>query len=158
MCIRDSYQAESSAPLCFPCSPGKTQSVRGQRSCEKCADGKYQSEAGQTTCDTPDRTRVAVDGVAAIRIPPGFEAVGCDSRVCTAYEKCQSGYFSDFSDDGRPKCKKCVDADKYGPGYESPDGSSTCTACPKGRYLEDCLLYTSPSPRDLSTSRMPSSA
>ena len=25
-------------------------------------------------------------------------------------------------------------------------------------YLWDCLLYTSPSPRDLSTSRMPSSA
>ena len=25
-------------------------------------------------------------------------------------------------------------------------------------YLNDCLLYTSPSPRDLSTSRMPSSA
>ena len=24
--------------------------------------------------------------------------------------------------------------------------------------LDDCLLYTSPSPRDLSTSRMPSSA
>ena len=27
-----------------------------------------------------------------------------------------------------------------------------------GGYLYDCLLYTSPSPRDLSTSRMPSSA
>jgi len=27
-----------------------------------------------------------------------------------------------------------------------------------GRRLKDCLLYTSPSPRDLSTSRMPSSA
>ena len=27
-----------------------------------------------------------------------------------------------------------------------------------GRILGDCLLYTSPSPRDLSTSRMPSSA
>ena len=26
------------------------------------------------------------------------------------------------------------------------------------RQTEDCLLYTSPSPRDLSTSRMPSSA
>ena len=25
-------------------------------------------------------------------------------------------------------------------------------------YSKDCLLYTSPSPRDLSTSRMPSSA
>ena len=29
---------------------------------------------------------------------------------------------------------------------------------PKAAYLESCLLYTSPSPRDLSTSRMPSSA
>ena len=29
----------------------------------------------------------------------------------------------------------------------------TCAGLPK-----DCLLYTSPSPRDLSTSRMPSSA
>ena len=31
----------------------------------------------------------------------------------------------------------------------------------KNRYIalsDDCLLYTSPSPRDLSTSRMPSSA
>ena len=28
----------------------------------------------------------------------------------------------------------------------------------KVRQLESCLLYTSPSPRDLSTSRMPSSA
>ena len=27
-----------------------------------------------------------------------------------------------------------------------------------GQLLKDCLLYTSPSPRDLSTSRMPSSA
>ena len=27
-----------------------------------------------------------------------------------------------------------------------------------GKFLEGCLLYTSPSPRDLSTSRMPSSA
>eukprot|EP00829_Urostomides_striatus_P008667 TRINITY_DN19529_c0_g1_i1.p2 TRINITY_DN19529_c0_g1~~TRINITY_DN19529_c0_g1_i1.p2 ORF type:complete len:111 (+),score=45.36 TRINITY_DN19529_c0_g1_i1:64-396(+) len=27
-----------------------------------------------------------------------------------------------------------------------------------GTQLQDCLLYTSPSPRDLSTSRMPSSA
>ena len=31
-----------------------------------------------------------------------------------------------------------------------------CTDDPD--YLSDCLLYTSPSPRDLSTSRMPSSA
>ena len=29
---------------------------------------------------------------------------------------------------------------------------------PEGRSFYSCLLYTSPSPRDLSTSRMPSSA
>ena len=29
---------------------------------------------------------------------------------------------------------------------------------PRYKDLRDCLLYTSPSPRDLSTSRMPSSA
>ena len=32
------------------------------------------------------------------------------------------------------------------------------TAMPKERLDKSCLLYTSPSPRDLSTSRMPSSA
>ena len=30
--------------------------------------------------------------------------------------------------------------------------------CPNGVYREDCLLYTSPSPRDVEESRMPSSA
>ena len=32
------------------------------------------------------------------------------------------------------------------------------TGFPVGESFETCLLYTSPSPRDLSTSRMPSSA
>ena len=46
--------------------------------------------------------------------------------------------------------------------------SLTCSHCAnfhknvypelKKEYLDTCLLYTSPSPRDLSTSRMPSSA
>ena len=35
-------------------------------------------------------------------------------------------------------------------------GVAACGADPK--VLTSCLLYTSPSPRDLSTSRMPSSA
>ena len=83
ICPEGYYQAESSAPLCFPCSPGKTQSVRGQRSCEKCADGKYQSEAGQTTCDTPDKTRVAVDG--------GEADGGVETSVCGAVVVVASG-------------------------------------------------------------------
>ena len=32
------------------------------------------------------------------------------------------------------------------------------TAAEGGGHIKNCLLYTSPSPRDLSTSRMPSSA
>ena len=37
-------------------------------------------------------------------------------------------------------------------GQDSPDSEQI------DRLINDCLLYTSPSPRDLSTSRMPSSA
>ena len=33
-----------------------------------------------------------------------------------------------------------------------------CSNDPLTGWYRDCLLYTSPSPRDLSTSRMPSSA
>ena len=33
-----------------------------------------------------------------------------------------------------------------------------CAVCPLNTLFNHCLLYTSPSPRDLSTSRMPSSA
>ena len=39
-------------------------------------------------------------------------------------------------------------------GFETSDDGST----EKSGYFVGCLLYTSPSPRDLSTSRMPSSA
>ena len=37
-------------------------------------------------------------------------------------------------------------------------GSEHQITAPEGTGSIDCLLYTSPSPRDLSTSRMPSSA
>ena len=41
------------------------------------------------------------------------------------------------------------------------DGNTFCVVqvvVDRNRWTKDCLLYTSPSPRDLSTSRMPSSA
>ena len=37
-------------------------------------------------------------------------------------------------------------------------GVEICKNLKKDNKFNDCLLYTSPSPRDLSTSRMPSSA
>ena len=47
-------------------------------------------------------------------------------------------------------------ADLYADHIKNPD----CLALfgPRFAVVRDCLLYTSPSPRDLSTSRMPSSA
>ena len=55
------------------------------------------------------------------------------------------------------RCFTCDDEDKYGKGGQYTKNMHAglrdhqCTVKP-------CLLYTSPSPRDLSTSRMPSSA
>ena len=47
-------------------------------------------------------------------------------------------------------------------GFSSPRSSMMMAPPPEPQiteqYEETCLLYTSPSPRDLSTSRMPSSA
>ena len=63
-----------------------------------------------------------------------------------------------------------IGADKYEAGEKTKDGRSKAgwkmvRALADDDFLEaltefpkDCLLYTSPSPRDLSTSRMPSSA
>ena len=42
--------------------------------------------------------------------------------------------------------------------YEKRNGGYTRIIKAGFRYGDNCLLYTSPSPRDLSTSRMPSSA
>ena len=47
-------------------------------------------------------------------------------------------------------CHRAIRSDGRIGGYSAKGGLS--------RKLELCLLYTSPSPRDLSTSRMPSSA
>ena len=59
-----------------------------------------------------------------------------------------------------------IDANFAGNSKDACSGSGACWAYIKtwfnrfmyGMYPNACLLYTSPSPRDLSTSRMPSSA
>ena len=61
--------------------------------------------------------------------------VTCDVCGCGCYEE---SYLYDDEMDICPRCFKL-------------DAKSS-------QQYEDCLLYTSPSPRDLSTSRMPSSA
>ena len=59
----------------------------------------------------------------------------------------------------KPNCVQCTATyramDKAGLSYETVDISLDAQAL---EQVKSCLLYTSPSPRDLSTSRMPSSA
>ena len=57
--------------------------------------------------------------------------------------------------------KQCYDADatpSYGTDTLEQFFERVAREGMAGQDLGDCLLYTSPSPRDLSTSRMPSSA
>ena len=42
--------------------------------------------------------------------------------------------------------------------YNNMTGGADIAVDRVAEHISDCLLYTSPSPRDLSTSRMPSSA
>ena len=107
---------------------------------------------------------------------------GCDSlTTCTnnvgadpTCGACPSGY----SGDGDTGCTDVNECDTNNGGCDSLTtctnnlgADPTCGACPSGysgdgdtgctdinECATNCLLYTSPSPRDLSTSRMPSSA
>ena len=55
-------------------------------------------------------------------------------------------------------CRQPKNHKKKCSSYDWERGLGTCHNCNKSFQLHTCLLYTSPSPRDLSTSRMPSSA
>ena len=89
------------------------------------------------------------------------------------YEEFEEKTYSECSGDIKIMSILNLDSDHMWPeaGYNKDTGVSSYTnfgSCvediqsdlnaPKCYRSNDCLLYTSPSPRDLSTSRMPSSA
>ena len=55
-----------------------------------------------------------------------------------------------------PRSTPVIDGDRV--FILSPEGMLRCLQCVDGKQVWDCLLYTSPSPRDATLSRMPSSA
>ena len=60
------------------------------------------------------------------------------------------------------RSKNLIPVVLYGPDYKSglagTVAAKTIAPVANGGHRETCLLYTSPSPRDISGSRMPSSA
>ena len=54
--------------------------------------------------------------------------------------------------------KHFMTREKFYPTLFVPSKRKTKYKTLEGDYVESCLLYTSPSPRDLAVSRMPSSA
>ena len=123
-----------------------------------------------TTCD---------DGNASTTNDVEDGNCNCEGTACpTAGTACDDGNASTINDmeDGNCNCAGTVpncptagtdcDDNNASTINDKEDGNCNCegTACPAaGTACDDgnastCLLYTSPSPRDLSTSRMPSSA
>ena len=78
--------------------------------------------------------------------------------VTTAANAFEDATYPDY--ETNPPCiggpTPCVAQASYGPLFPDPPGEGQFPSWTK--LPLDCLLYTSPSPRDLSTSRMPSSA
>ena len=84
---------------------------------------------------------------------PMFMGVGCVQETKKAMEQGKAG------DDGTvSSCERYLGNMMDAEGRTSTNVKKRIRAMQEGWYGKDCLLYTSPSPRDLSTSRMPSSA
>ena len=118
--------------------------------CTECEAGYYNDKEGQISCDTP-----CVAGKYSLK----------GASFC---QQCPAGRYSNQS--GLSSGDDCIlaQAGKYANAsievlpcaigkYQDETEQTSCKLCSAGTYTF-CLLYTSPSPRDLSTSRMPSSA
>ena len=134
-CKRGNFCPEGTAePL--PCAPGFYMPVTGAasaESCIPCSPGTSQSTAGaDRPCD---------------ECPPGTFADQLNATSCT---DCPAGRFCPNAGTVRP-------FDCAAGQYQNLTGQAACMQCPAGEF-QPCLLYTSPSPRDMRRSRMPSSA
>ena len=77
--------------------------------------------------------------------------------ACAGDEKIDDSSTSEEIAEDTAEDTSVEDIEDTGDAPVGPQGEIVDDECLDGQYT-DCLLYTSPSPRDLSTSRMPSSA
>ena len=149
---------------------------------EDCQDGEDNNADGLVDCDDPlcsglpeciedcdDGIDNNDNGLADCSDPACFDEPGCEDRCPDDPLKTEPGLCgcgvpdTDSDGDGTPDCDDLCpqDREKTEPGACGcglPDTDTDGDGTPDCDDLCPCLLYTSPSPRDLSTSRMPSSA
>ena len=95
--------------------------------------------------------KVTIEEAESLRVGPDFEIASVDPASTPGLSdgNVDSAY-SDF-DEEIAELQECL----YANGRAGNENAGSVLLVLQGM---DCLLYTSPSPRDLSTSRMPSSA
>ena len=112
----------------------KTRNTNGE--CDSCYDGYKLSNGGCTAASEVNQ----IDGCITYD-HHNYLCLECESTLLLSNGYC--------------KAMEIKDCELLDPN------NSHCQVCKEGFFLRGytcCLLYTSPSPRDLSTSRMPSSA
>ena len=142
---------------CEACPAGKFKVDPGAGICTDCETGTYSMVAGATskdTCTKCSSISSSKTGAGSVTCHCNSGYTGPDLGPCSP---CGVGKYKDAPGNGT--CTEC------GAHASSPAGSTEQTSCKCNAGWEGpdggpctCLLYTSPSPRDLSTSRMPSSA
>ena len=123
---------------------------------EENAAGEATDSVPKLGDDAGDAVTGAADGDGTLRLMggKGADSTGEKHGFKRSIETVQ-GLF-DFD---KTKVFSLLSSTLYGPTYGGVKGLLTAsTRTNTAGQAESCLLYTSPSPRDLSTSRMPSSA
>ena len=154
-CLEGTFQPNTKSVNCLDAEIGHFSPGKMSISQIPCPAGTYQPNSGQSSClDADVGYYVSSEGQSSQEINP-FDFY-TDSSGSSYLTSCPSNYITII--EGATSINNCLldsdsdriidedDIDDDGDGRL--DSTDSCS----------CLLYTSPSPRDLSTSRMPSSA
>ncbi|MDD3668874.1 MAG: VWA domain-containing protein, partial [Alphaproteobacteria bacterium] len=128
--------AETGCTKCqagYACPGGSTRTqctagyyaASGASSCTPCPGGKWQKDARQSSCDNcPSNATCAGTGNTTFVCNSGYYRASATATACT---RCQTGYACP----GGSAKTQCT------AGYYAAAGSSSCTACPSGKWQKD---------------------
>ena len=121
--------------------------------------GSGNPEEGELRPQLLDRFGLSVEVVTPTSIQERIEVI----KRRDLYDQDPQSFQQNWKKENQKICKKILDARKIIDKIETPESilelcAEICIELGSDGLRGDCLLYTSPSPRDISGSRMPSSA